>query len=143
LHCVACKFWLWAVYLRSEKKATLFLKKRGSKPISFQKVPISNFQTPLFKEKVLLFWISFFLVNGLDNPPQKLAKTCKCFSSIDWYQESLISSDGLLFLVPLQSVAILGPLVAFTAAYNINVLVSGYRPLDKHWIVLPVKFDGG
>jgi hypothetical protein len=32
--------------------------------------------------------------------------------------------------------------VAFTAAYSINVYVSGYQSIDMHCIVLPVKFDG-
>jgi hypothetical protein len=36
-----------------------------------------------------------------------------------------------------------GLLGAFTAAYNINMLVSGYQSIDVHCIVLPVKYDGG
>jgi hypothetical protein len=36
-----------------------------------------------------------------------------------------------------------GLLVAFTVAYNIKVLVSQYRSIDMHYIVLPVIFDGG
>jgi hypothetical protein len=51
--------------------------------------------------------------------------------------------DGLLLLVPPQSVAFWGLLVAFTAAYNIKVLVSGYQSIDMYFIVLPVKFGGG
>jgi hypothetical protein len=51
--------------------------------------------------------------------------------------------DGLLLLVPLQSVAFWGLLVASTAAYNIKVLVSGYQSIDIYGIVLFVKFDVG
>jgi hypothetical protein len=29
------------------------------------------------------------------------------------------------------------------AAYNVKALVSGYQPIDRHCIVIPVKFDGG
>jgi hypothetical protein len=36
-----------------------------------------------------------------------------------------------------------GILVAFMAAYNIKMLVSGYHSIDMHCIVLPVKFDDG
>jgi hypothetical protein len=54
-----------------------------------------------------------------------------------------MSLDGLLLLPPPQAVAFWGLLVAFTAAYNIKVLVSGYQPRDMYRIVLPVKFDGG
>jgi hypothetical protein len=55
--------------------------------------------------KVSLFWILFFLVNGVDNPLSNLTWTWKYFLSIDWFQESLILLDGLLLLAPLQSVA--------------------------------------
>jgi hypothetical protein len=37
----------------------------------------------------------------------------------------------------------LGLLVAFTVAYNIKALVSGYQSIDIYCIVLPVNFDGG
>jgi hypothetical protein len=36
-----------------------------------------------------------------------------------------------------------GLLVAFTTAYNMKVLDSGYPSIDMHYIVLIVKFDGG
>jgi hypothetical protein len=36
-----------------------------------------------------------------------------------------------------------GLLVAFTTAYNIKVLVSGYQSIDMQRIMLPVKFDSG
>jgi hypothetical protein len=51
--------------------------------------------------------------------------------------------DDLPFLIQLQLVAFCGLLVAFTAAYNIKVLLSGYQSIDMRCIVLPVKFDGG
>jgi hypothetical protein len=31
---------------------------------------------------------------------------------------------------------------AFSDAYNIKELLSGYQSIDMHCIVLPVKFDG-
>jgi hypothetical protein len=34
-------------------------------------------------------------------------------------------------------------LVACTAAHNVKVLVYGYQSIDMHFIVVPVKFDGG
>jgi hypothetical protein len=48
----------------------------------------------------------------------------------------------LVFLIPLQSVAFGGLLLAFTAVYNTKVLVSGYQLVDMPCIVLPVKYDG-
>jgi hypothetical protein len=36
-----------------------------------------------------------------------------------------------------------GLLLTLTTAYNIIVLVSGYRSKYMHCIVVPVKFDGG
>jgi hypothetical protein len=32
-------------------------------------------------------------------------------------------------------------LLAFTTAYNVKELVSGYRSIDMHCIAVPVKFD--
>jgi hypothetical protein len=40
-------------------------------------------------------------------------------------------------------VAFWGLLGAFTVAYNIKVLVSGYQSIEMYLIVLPVKFEGG
>jgi hypothetical protein len=50
--------------------------------------------------------------------------------------------EDLPFWIPRHLVAFRGLLVAFTAAHNLNVSVSGYQPIDIHLIVLPVKFDG-
>jgi hypothetical protein len=49
--------------------------------------------------------------------------------------------DDLPFLIPLQSVAFWGLLVAFTAAYGIQMLVFRYQFKGMHSIVLPVEFD--
>jgi hypothetical protein len=49
----------------------------------------------------------------------------------------------LASLIPLQLVALWMLLGAFTVAYNLKVLVSGYPSIDMHCIVLPVKYDGG
>jgi hypothetical protein len=40
-------------------------------------------------------------------------------------------------------VAFGGLLVAFTAAHDLKMLVSGYQPIDMHCIVSSVKFKGG
>jgi hypothetical protein len=49
--------------------------------------------------------------------------------------------DDLPFLAPLHLVAFWKLLGAFSVAYNIKVLLSGYQSIDMHFIVLPVKFD--
>jgi hypothetical protein len=49
--------------------------------------------------------------------------------------------DDSPFLIPLQFVAFGRILGAFTAAYNKQMLVSGYQSIDIHSIVLLVKFD--
>jgi hypothetical protein len=51
--------------------------------------------------------------------------------------------DDAPFLIPLQLVGFWGFLVAFTAARNIKVLVSGCPSIDMHGIIHAVKFDGG
>jgi hypothetical protein len=40
-------------------------------------------------------------------------------------------------------VAFGGLLGAFTIAYSIKELASEYPSIDIHWIMLPVKIDGG
>jgi hypothetical protein len=49
-----------------------------------------------------------FLASGIDDTPSNLTWTWKCFLSIDWYQESLISLADLLLLGLLQSIAFWG-----------------------------------
>jgi hypothetical protein len=43
----------------------------------------------------------------------------------------------------LHLVAFWGLLGAFSAAYNVKVLLSKYQSIDMHCIMLPVKYDGG
>jgi hypothetical protein len=66
----------------------------------------------------------------VDNTTSNLIETEQFFLSIDWYPESLTSLDDLPFLTPLQLGAFWGLLVAFTTAYNIKVLLSGYQSID-------------
>jgi hypothetical protein len=51
--------------------------------------------------------------------------------------------DGFPFLIPHQLIAFGVLLVAFTTACSTKTLVAGYQSIDMHFIVLPVKFDGG
>jgi hypothetical protein len=47
-------------------------------------------------------------------------------------------------MIPLKSIAFWGGLLgAFTAAHNVKSLVHEYQSVDMHFIVVPVKFDGG
>jgi hypothetical protein len=51
--------------------------------------------------------------------------------------------ESIVFLIPLQSVAFLGLLIAFTNAYDMKVFVARYHSIDMHCIVVPIKVDSG
>jgi hypothetical protein len=76
IHCIAVpvKFdgGLSMSFLRNEQ---LFTKNWGSKPISFQKVPIfKNISNPAIwkKDRPSPWNCPIFLVNGINNPPSNL-----------------------------------------------------------------------
>jgi hypothetical protein len=64
---------------------------------------------------------------------------CAKMDQSGWAMWDGIEDVRTVFLI----VAFWALLLAFTAAYNINMLVFEYRSIDMRCIVLPVKLDGG
>jgi hypothetical protein len=108
--------------LRNEQ---LFKKKiRGSKPISFPKATFPNFSNPAIWKKLHFFGSPF----SCERDRQSTIKFSMDPEVLYIYRmipENLIVLDGLLILVPPQSVAFWELLVGFTTAYSIKCLFLG------------------
>jgi hypothetical protein len=133
LHCISCKIWRCVVYLGSEKWVTLHKKLGGSNPISFQKLKLSPFNPrrsekgqipPLGKSPTFLE--SHIFCERDRQPAFKFRIASEVLLIYRRMPKKLSFLAWNVFLIPFQSFALLGLLIAFTDSYNTKVLVPGY-----------------
>jgi hypothetical protein len=138
LHRVACKIWRWIVHLVLKNKQ--LFKEMKVNSLHFKKVSNFNFQSPPFEKRTAL---TFLERGGRPMASFKfdIDSEVRFIYPLIPRKSDFLGWLAVFYITPITR--FLGLLVAFTAAYNIKVPVSGYQSIYMHCVVMSVEFDDG